>query len=76
MKEAAGEANMTVITIVLIAIVLGVGTILVNSMLDSTKGSSECTSNGNIWYNGGCYPPNQCTTGTDGKMSCQGTKVE
>ena len=28
MKEAAGEANMTVITIVLIAIVVGVGTIL------------------------------------------------
>ena len=37
MKEATGEANMTIITIVLIAIVLGVGTIIVNSMLKSSE---------------------------------------
>ena len=39
MKEAAGEANMTVITIVLIAIVLGVGTVIVNSMMNSNESS-------------------------------------
>ena len=33
MKEAAGEANMTVVTIVLIAIVLAVGTVIVKNMM-------------------------------------------
>ena len=62
MKEAAGEANMTVITIVLIAIVLGVGTVIVNSLMDNTQKSAECTSNGNVWYNGACYSPDKCST--------------
>ena len=42
MKEAAGEANMTVITIVLIAIVLGVGTVLVTNMMNKTAKSGCC----------------------------------
>lgn len=46
MKEAAGEANMTVITIVLIAIVLGVGTIVVNQMLTGTAKKSACNEAG------------------------------
>ena len=54
MKEAAGEANMTVITIVLIAIVLAVGTVIVNSVMNSTKKSSCCTSVGGTWENGAC----------------------
>jgi len=33
MKEAAGEVNMTVITIVLIAILLGVGTLIVSNIM-------------------------------------------
>ena len=71
MKEAAGEANMTVITIVLIAIVLGVGTLIVNNMMNSQKSSSECTSKGNYWYNGQCYTPDKCTTDTaTGKTTC------
>lgn len=37
MKEASGEANMTVITIVLIAIVLAVGTVIVTNLMNSTK---------------------------------------
>lgn len=41
MKEAAGEANMTVITIVLIAIVLGVGTMIVSSLMKNTSEQSE-----------------------------------
>lgn len=62
MKEAAGEANMTVITIVLIAIVLAIGTIIVTNLMNNTKTSSDCTAKGNIWYNGKCYTPNQCKT--------------
>jgi len=54
MKEAAGEANMTVITIVLIAIVLAVGGILVNNLMGTTGRSSCCTSAGGTWENGAC----------------------
>lgn len=46
MKEAAGEANMTVITIVLIAIVLGVGTIIVTNLMSSTAKKSACSEIG------------------------------
>ena len=46
MKEAAGEANMTVITIVLIAIVLAVGTVVVNTVMANTKRNACCCYNG------------------------------
>mgnify|MGYP004616235345 CR=1 FL=1 len=54
MKEAAGEANMTVITIVLIAIVLGVGTVLVTNLMNKTSDSSACTACGGTWSAGKC----------------------
>lgn len=54
MKEAAGEANMTVITIVLIAIVLAVGTVIVRSMMNNTKDASECMAKGCNWVSGQC----------------------
>ena len=57
MKEAAGEANMTVITIVLIAIVLGVGTVVVNNMMNSSKNSSACAACGGEWKSGKCVDP-------------------
>lgn len=46
MKEAAGEANMTVITIVLIAIVLAVGTVIVTNLMQSTAKKSACSEIG------------------------------
>lgn len=55
MKEAAGEANMTVITIVLIAIVLGVGTVVVTNLMNSNKNSSACQACGGVWAKGNCY---------------------
>lgn len=58
MKEAAGEANMTVITIVLIAIVLGVGTIIVTSVMKNTGKSTACQTAGGIWSGGVCYTDN------------------
>lgn len=70
MKEAAGEANMTVITIVLIAIVLAVGTILVNQMMNKTSKSGCCQSNGGTWLNNKCYQSSSCSTGNNGKVSC------
>ena len=73
MKEAAGEANMTVITIVLIAIVLGVGTIIVRSMMTRTSQGGCCQSNGGIYQNEQCYAPTQCTTDDNGVLTCTGT---
>ena len=60
MKEAAGEANMTVITIVLIAIVLAVGTIVVTSMMNTTGRSSACSNAGGIWKGGKCCKDTTC----------------
>ena len=55
MKEAAGEANMTVITIVLIGIVLAIGAVLITSMVNNTKtrgenasGAADCAA-GSYW---------------------------
>ena len=42
MKEAAGEANMTVITIVLIGVVAAVGLLLVPRLMKSVKARSCC----------------------------------
>lgn len=54
MKEAAGEANMTVITIVLIAIVLGVGTVIVGNLMGNAEGNvysteEACLDAGGTW---------------------------
>ncbi|MBE6155078.1 MAG: hypothetical protein E7163_05895 [Firmicutes bacterium] len=69
MKEAAGEANMTVITIVLIAIVLGIGTVVVNSVMKSTAQSGACQSAGGFWEGGKCCQNANCNpTGT---YACQ-----
>lgn len=72
MKEAAGEANMTVITIVLIAIVLGVGTIIVNNLMGNSKKSSDCSADGGAWHNGKCCYNN--TVDANGKMTYGGCK--
>lgn len=74
MKEAAGEANMTVITIVLIAIVLGVGTVIVNNLMNSNQNSTACSGAGGVWNSGKCYPASSCTT-TNGKTTCKGSKT-
>ena len=65
MKEAAGEANMTVITIVLIAIVHAVGTIIVRQMMSNTNNSSACSACGGVWRNGGCYAGDTGNTTVD-----------
>lgn len=70
MKEAAGEANMTVITIVLIAIVLAVGTVIVKNMMGNASKSSDCTANGNIWNNGKCWTPDHCSQAANGATVC------
>ena len=46
MKEASGEANMTIITIVLIGIIVAVVTPLITGMMDDTKTKASCSSQG------------------------------
>lgn len=54
MKEAAGEANMTVITIVLIAIVAAVATPLITSLVNNSAKKACCTGAGYQWTNNTC----------------------
>lgn len=66
MKEAAGEANMTVITIVLIAIVAAVATPLVTNMVNNSADKACCNSLGGYVENGDCKGSsagNQSVTG-------------
>lgn len=59
MKEAAGEANMTVVAIILIALIAAVATPLINGALTTTKERSECMNSGGCWTDGACDP--DCT---------------
>lgn len=67
MKESAGEANVTVITIVLIGIIAAIATPLITNLMKSTEKSSCCQANGGVWRNGKCYAT--CT----GEGSCSGS---
>lgn len=74
MKEAAGEANMTVITIVLITIVLGVGTVIVRNLMTGTSNRSCCASAGGTYQGGKCQDfdetvYNQCVNDAKGANS-------
>ena len=55
MKEAAGEANLTVVAIILIAVVVAVATPLVNSLMKTAGKRSCCTDAGGVWQGGGCW---------------------
>ena len=55
MKEASGEANLTVITIILIGVIVAVATPLINSMLTSTAKRTCCQNYGGAWQNNKCY---------------------
>jgi len=59
MKEAAGEANLTVIAIVLIAIVAAVATPLITNLMSGTAKKSCCLEAGGSWSG------NQCNNGDD-----------
>lgn len=54
MKEAAGEANLTVVAIILIGVVVAVVTPLINNLMSSTAKRTCCTDAGGVWKNGGC----------------------
>ena len=54
MKEAAGEANMTVITIILIGVIAAVAIPLVRNAMTSTSKQACCNSAGGVWSGGSC----------------------
>ena len=68
MKEAAGEANMTVITIVLIGVVAAAGAVFIPRLIKNMKGRSCCTEYGGTFQ--------KATTGTyAGKYVCVGSTL-
>ena len=71
MKEAAGEANLTVVAIILIAVVVAVATPLINSLMKSSKWKSCCTDMGGVVEGSNCVPYENGQRGTpfNGKES-------
>ena len=57
MKEAAGEANLTVVAIILIAVVVAVATPLISNLMKSSSKQACCTDAGGVWQNGACNDP-------------------
>lgn len=54
MKEAAGEANMTVITIILIGIIAAIAIPIVNNAMKTTQAKGCCNNVGGVWTGGAC----------------------
>ena len=63
MKEAAGEANLTVVAIILIAVVVAVATPLINSLMKTSAKKACCTDAGGVWEGGSCVAPKNDSTG-------------
>lgn len=57
MKEAASEANLTVIAIVLIGVVAAIATPLISNLLKGTAEKACCSNAGGVWKQGGCKDP-------------------
>ena len=76
MKEAAGEANLTVVAIILIAVVVAVATPLINSLMKSSKWKSCCTDAGGQWKDGTCVAFENGTSSFDegSYKNCTGNK--
>lgn len=49
MKEASGEANLTVVAIILIGVIAAVVTPLIKTTMDKTKERTDCLNNGGNW---------------------------
>lgn len=57
MKEATGEANMTVVTIILIAAIVAIATPLLSSMMTNTSKKGCCVNAGGTMKNSTCVDP-------------------
>ncbi len=54
MKEASGEANLTVVTIILIGVIVAIATPIIQSMMSNTQKRACCMDAGGTWSNGSC----------------------
>ena len=54
MKEAAGEANLTVVAIILIGVIVAIATPIVTSMMQNTQDRACCMDAGGMWQGGQC----------------------
>ncbi len=71
MKEAAGEANLTVVAIILIGVVVAVATPLVNSLMQNARYRSCCTDAGGVMNGKTCS-----VTEDDDFKACMGETTE
>lgn len=71
MKEAAGEANLTVVAIILIGVVVAVVTPLISTLMNNTAKRSCCIDSGGTWEGGNCKNPgssfNSCVSSASNK---------
>lgn len=54
MKDAASEANLTVVGIILIAIIAGVVTPIINNAMSTTQSKADCLNKGGNFVSGKC----------------------
>ena len=68
MKEAAGEANLTVVAIILIGIIVAIATPIIQGIMEGTRERSCCIDAGGAWDGGECsveYNPDCIEGGED-----------
>lgn len=70
MKEAAGEANMTVITIILIGVIAAIAIPIVNNAMQNTQRKSCCTNVGGVMVGNTCQTSRVNTTEAPGFQEC------
>ena len=76
MKESAGEANMTVITIVLIGLVAAAGALIIPNLITSMKQKSCCTNAGGTWSNNKCEAGGNTSYSAEEYTTCLGNVGE
>ena len=54
MKEASGEANLTVVAIILIGVIAAVVTPLIANLTNTTRARTNCLNEGGVWEDNGC----------------------
>lgn len=65
MKEASGEANLTVIAIILIAVIAAVVTPIINSTMTTSAKKTCCSNFGGTWRSNRCQTVNANGTFSD-----------
>ena len=70
MKEAAGEANLTVVAIILIGVIVAVVTPLINSLMSNTANRACCTDAGGVWKSGSCQSGGNKQSDASGYRTC------